>query len=136
MDNRIFNVNGRTDEMLLDTLKLVFRQRQCGRADKEPTCCAWKFDPKYGLIILWSDYGDTTVNRIPDMTATQIFPMVQAWLASDEAIQTIREGWDRDLDHDGCNGPGWRVYCEDWGHVANYSAAICAIKPVWLWYGK
>ena len=62
--------------------------------------------------------------------------MVQAWLASDEAKQTVKEGWDRDLDHDGSNGPGWRVYCEDWGHVATYSAAICAVKPVWLWYGK
>ena len=70
MDNRIFNVNGRTDEMLLNTLKLVFNQRHIGSA--ETTCCAWKFDPKYGLILLWSDYQDKTVNHIPDMTATHI----------------------------------------------------------------
>lgn len=39
-------------------------------------------------------------------------------------------------DHDGDNKHGWRVYCEDWGHVGHEHEAFVAIQPVWAMYGK
>ena len=128
MDNRIFNVNGSGDSMLLKTLQLVFEQ--C-----DSTCKAWTFSKNHGLILLW--YKEQDVNTFPTpLNAEQCLPFVVAWLNDDEAKTVKLTGWDEHADHDGSNGVGWRVYCEDWGHVDNISSAICAIKPVVLWYGK
>lgn len=130
MDNRIFNVNGRGDEMLLDTLKLVFVQK-----GDRTTCKAWITTEEHGLILLW--YKGEGFNSLPSpLNAEQCLPFVSEWLKSEDAKKTKLGQWDEDFKHDGHNGAGWRVYCEDWGYVANHHAAICAIKPVFLWYGK
>jgi hypothetical protein len=127
-DNRQFNVNGREVQDLADALSLVFRQNGIAKAE------AYKVDPKKGLILLWADTEGT---KLPTpMDAAAVLPMVQAWLESDEADTIELDSWDRDADHDGHNGPGWRVYCEKWGHVGDCHYAICAIKKVFLWYGK
>jgi hypothetical protein len=38
--------------------------------------------------------------------------------------------------HDGDNEYGWRVFTDDWGHVAGSNKAIVAIQPAWAMYGK
>lgn len=130
MDNRLFNVNGRGDEMLLATLNLVFAQD-----GSILTCKSWKFTPEHGLILAW--YHDKDFNAFPAaLTAEQCLPFVSAWLKSDDA-KTVKLGeWEGKIDHDGSDDAGWRVYCEDWGYVAGYHQAICAVKPCVLWYGK
>lgn len=50
------------------------------------------------------------------------------WLA------TVERG--PQLDHDGDNEEGWRVYCEAWGHVGSSSYAFVAVQPIWAMYGK
>ena len=40
------------------------------------------------------------------------------------------------LDHDGSDGKGFKVYNEDWGHVAGSHYAFLGVLPVWAWYGK
>jgi hypothetical protein len=128
-DNRIFNVNGRTDEQLLAALKLVFNQSGFD-------CSGWISTPTHGLILLWHA-DDKGANKFPaKVNAEQVLPHVKAWLSSKDAEKVERKDWDAAADHDGSNGPGWRVYCEAWGHVANLHSAICGIKPVTLWYGK
>lgn len=132
MDNRIFNVNGNGEQMLLDTLRLVFAQE-----GQKTTSKAWLSTKQHGLILLWYKSDEKGVSAFPaPLTADQCLPFVLAWLESDEAKSVELSGWDADTDHDGDNGSGWRVYCEDWGQVADIHAAICAIKPVVLWYGK
>lgn len=132
MDNRIFNVNGEGEQMLLDTLKLVFTQE-----GDNTTCKAWKQTDEHGLLLLWWHEDRDKTNPFPaPMTAEQCLPFVTAWLKSDAAKKVKLDGWDASTDHVGSNGAGWRVYCEDWGHVAGRSDAICAIKPVVLWFGK
>ena len=130
MDNRIFNVNGNEDKQLLDTLKLVFTQRGS-------TCKATLFDKEKGLILLWwCETGDKG-NLLPtDLTAEEIFPIVKSWLKSKQASEVECKGWDANSQHDGSNSMGWRIYCEDWGHVGGISYAICAVKPAYMWYGK
>lgn len=127
-DNRIFNVNGRGDEQLLAALNLAFSQE--GSSAK-----AWKSSKRHGLILLWHNGTDGT--PFPSaMTAEECLPFIKAWLKSEDAKGVEMIGWDANADHDGDNGMGWRVYCEDWGHVDNSSSAICAVKPAMLWYGK
>ena len=132
MDNRIFNVNGRLDrggeQLLLKTLELAFEISGHKAA-------AWRVSLDHGLILDWCDNA-TGSNRFPSpVTATQVMPMVASWLHSDEAKQVKCEDWDADADHDGHNGPGWRVYCGDRDHVQGWQA-IVAVKPAFMWYGK
>lgn len=132
MDNRIFNVNGETDEQLLMALKLVFSQ-------SNHKAQGWFYSKKHGLILYWHchDAGDRLVNRFPaPMTAEGIFPFIKEWLVSEHASEVECVGDDANVDHDGHNTKGWRVYCEKWGHVNGCPFAFCAIKPVYCWHGK
>lgn len=132
-DNRLFNVNGCGDEFLAKVLELAFEQE--GRNTK---CSHYAIHPEKGMILLWyNDSSDKTVQRLPcEMTAKGLVPLISQWLKSEEAEKIAMGDWEDDIDHDGSNSKGWRVYCEEWGHVANYRGAICAIKPVYLWHGK
>ena len=130
MDNRVFNVNGEGEVMLTATLKLLFTQCNAEYTKAH----GWAFTPKHGFIVYqYPGVG----NRFPTpLTAEQLAPIVWAWLNGDEAKTVECDGWDADCDHDGDNGPGWRVFCEDWGHVNGDYNAVCAIKPAYMWYGK
>jgi hypothetical protein len=131
MDNRIFNVNGKGSQMLLHTLELVFEQTNL-------KCVGWIFSKTHGLILTWH-LDDKNIIPLPTtkgLTASEVLPVVLSWLESDMAKTIKLEHWDSNYQHDGSNSKGWRVYCEDWGHVADHSCAICAILPVFLWYGK
>lgn len=130
MDNRIFNVNGRGTEMLTDTLKLVFTQW-----GKNSRCVSWRFNKDKGLILKWHAEDGDSILPSP-MTAEECIPMIVSWLNSGVAKNMTYQRWDADEDHDGENCMGWRVYCEDWGHVDDSFYAICAVRPVYLWYGK
>lgn len=132
-DNRVFSVNGKGSTMLLKTLQLAFLQD----GDKT-TAKAWKFSKTHGLILLWNNPENVEgANAFPaGLTAEQCLPFIEAWLDGDEAKSVKLNGWDRAADHDGDNGPGWRVYVEDWGQVDHLFSSICAITPAVLWYGK
>ena len=145
MDNKVFNVNGQGDEMLLATLKLKFMQ-----GGNNTTAKAWTVTKKRGLILFWwfkpgdekevqgnFECEDYVKHPFPaPMTAEQCLPFVKAWLEDPKKEDIELDHWDKNLDHDGSNGPGWRVFSEDWGHVNGCHDAICAIKPVYMWYGK
>ena len=134
MDNRQFNVNGEGKEMLLRVFELACIQE--GHTDQPAKIVAYRVSSTHGMILYWHEGGDRHVLPVP-LTAEQFLPIVWAWLGDPEANRkVVLKDWDRDLDHDGSNGPGWRVYCEDWGHVDGDSDAICAVKPVFLWFGK
>jgi hypothetical protein len=129
MDNRVFNINGEGDEMLKRVIKLAFEQSGFDE------CVAWWESNKYGLVLLWH----TSENSFPmpsPLDAEQSAIMASAWLNGKFARNVELDDWDADMDHDGDNGMGWRVYCEDWGHVGHDSRAIVAIKPAFMWYGK
>lgn len=130
MDNRIFNVNGKGGPMLAEALALAFKQESINTR-----CEAWVFSQKHGLILLW--HAEKGAHPMPaPMLAHECVPFVMSWLKSPQADTVEKTGWDADTQHDGSNSDGWRVYCEDWGHVAENHYAICAVKPVKLWHGK
>ncbi len=144
--NMIFNVNGRGKEKLTATLKLAFSEY-----NKNP-CKAWSFSKQAGLVLSWcyNKNGATGQHPLPvALNAESCVDFVWEWLQSEQAKTVIQTGNDMDADHDGHNELGWRVYLEEWGYVygetsengvkqyapgGNY--AICAIKPVYLWFGK
>lgn len=135
MDNRIFNVNGRGEELLSKTLDLVMSQ-YASSYNKSPIS-AWKHSKQYGLILYWFHNENDESTPLPcDTDAKGILPIVLDYLSSDKAKEVETRGWDSNSDHDGHNKLGWRVYCEDWGKIDHSHYAICAIKPAYMWYGK
>ena len=131
MDNRIFNVNGSGEEMLRATLRLAFMQE-----GSSTRCKGWRLT-KNGLVLTWYVDNDTAPFPVSNgMTADEVLPMVLSWLAGDDAKDVLMEGWDANASHDGENSLGWRVFCEDWGHVGGCTNAICAVKPAFMWHGK
>jgi len=133
-DNKIFNVNGCGQEKLLATLRLVQMDNNNPIYNKFK---AYKISKKHGLILFWYiEKNDTSIPFPTELTAEEVAPIVMKWLNTKEAMETEMSDWDKNIDHDGSNSVGWRVYCEDWGHVDNSNCAVCAIKPVFLWHGK
>jgi hypothetical protein len=130
MDNRLFNVNGRGEEMLKDTLQLAFTQK-----GEHHRCEAFSQTKESGLILLWYKGKGDSDFPVP-MDATQCSSMVMSWLKSEFAETVELSDWCQDIDQDGHNSLGWQVYCEGWGHVGDNRYAICGIKPAYLWYGK
>ncbi len=136
-DNRVFSVNGEGEEMLLAVLKLAFMQEGDNTA-----ATGWKFSKTKGLILYQypQDEEDQKrgINAFPtELDATGVMPMVWQWLQSKQAGNVKLEKWDRDEDHDGSNGPGFRVYCDDWGQIEGEGhEAFLAITPAFMWYGK
>lgn len=139
MDNRIFNVNGREDDDLLEVLKLAFKH---GNWNKERKAKGWRIDKKYGFILFsyipTYTYTGKNINEFPiPLSAEAICPIIKEYLKNKETWENVEfEDWDKDLDHDGSNGKGWRVYCENWGHIDSESSAFIAIKPAYMWFGK
>lgn len=80
------------------------------------------------LILLWSDERDAKELPYP-LDLEESIAFVRGWL-----VHSANYG--REPDHDGSNGRGWRVFTEDWGHVAGYHYAIAGVQPAWAMYGK
>lgn len=130
MDNRVFNVNGSGKQQLLKTLELCFEQEGTNTKAK-----AYKINKKHGMILYWHK-DKNTIGLPAAMTPNALLEMIWEWLKSEEADTIELPDWDEDLDHDGHNRKGWRVYCEGWGYVDDSSYAICAVKPAYMWIGK
>jgi hypothetical protein len=133
MDNRLLNINGETQEQLALALQIAFTQTSSKWMAMSSTVTQ-----EYGLILSWW-YDKSKTDMIPfisPLTFELATPIVWAWLQSVKTEDFKLGAWEEDIDQDGFNGPGWRVYVGEWGHVGNVTSAICAIKPVFLWYGK
>lgn len=145
MDNRQFNINGRTKKQLNLALKcLLFNEY-----DEEKTVSGWYFNPNKGFVLTWwvgENYIATPftdrMGKPKPVNVEDLTEILWEWLTTDEAKTVEMSGWDEDADHDGSNELGWRLYMEDWGHVnmgGSHSLdhySIAAFKPAYLWYGK
>lgn len=87
------------------------------------------------LVLFWTD--DESFKPKPsafpcDMKGAALFEFVWHWL--EDCWEKRAHG--QEPDHDGDNGNGWRIFNEDWGHVAESHYAFVGIQPVWAMYGK
>lgn len=132
MDNRLLNINGSGQPLLVLALNLALQQSGYANSGFR----SFKYEPEFGLVL---DCTQTEIGFTPFLSAldaASVAPMVMDWLKSDQALTTPHGAWEGDLDHDGDNSLGWRVYVEDWGRVGPHYHPICAVKPVYLWHGK
>lgn len=132
MDNRIFSIQNEGREAFDLAMKIAFTSAPGNKATHF-------FDhPTHGFLLLWNDDSfyinnkKVKANKLPyafDCKAAA--DLVWGWLQSksDEDYKDF-------LDHDGSNGKGYKVYSEDWGHVAGSHYAFVGIIPIWAWYGK
>jgi len=128
MDNRLFYVNGRTNEQLLKALELAFLQ-----ADSSVT--GWAETKQDGFVLLCGI--DHEHNNLPrGLNASGCLPIIITWLKSDFAKTVEYSNWCDRVDHDGDDLEGWQVYVNDWGKVGEFGRVVCAVKPAFLWMGK
>lgn len=144
MDNRIFNVNGRTIEQLELAIKLLLLNEY----GEQTSVQGWYFKPEKGIVLTWYCEPDFPArpftNNMGQPQAIEPGDLVETlwnWLFSAQAKTVVLKNWDRDLD-DTDTQPGWRLYTEDWGHVKKDnghtidSYSIAAFTPAFMWYGK
>jgi hypothetical protein len=124
MDNRIISVQSEGRKAFDLAFQLLF--------DNAPgdTVTHYIDHPKAGLILLWSSESNAIKLPVP-LKWKEAADLAWAWLGS----KTDKE-YTEYCDHDGSNGHGFRVYCEDWGHVGGYHYGVLGVVPVWAWYGK
>ncbi len=137
MDNRIFNVNGRSKEQLKLAIDLLLLDEYNGFQKVK----GWYYDVNKSFVLTWHVHNKSTaftdrLGKPSEIKSNELTEILWDWLDSDEAKDVIHTSWDCDVDHDGDNDLGWRLYTEDWGKVNNDSYSIAAFKPAWLWYGK
>jgi hypothetical protein len=94
---------------------------------------SYVLDPTAGLILRSGGSGGTA---IPDFL--KISDLVWSWLQKAQKDETLyaNEPYDFVDRGDTINEPGWLIYVEFWGFVADDRDAICGIKPYWCWIGK
>jgi hypothetical protein len=79
------------------------------------------------LVLLWcEEHHETPLPFFLDLEGSIQF--VKKWL---EVVD-----YGKQPDHDGDNKRGWRLFTEEWGHVAKHHGAIVAVQPAWAMYGK
>ncbi len=132
MDNREFNVAGRTKEQLRKTLKCLLLDEY----SEFQKVKSWGFDKEKGLVLYWSENINNSFKMMGDLSPEQLTETVWQWLQTDEAKTTTLSGSDINYDHDGHNEIGFRVYKDGWSEVEGHHYSICAITPRYCWYGK
>lgn len=143
MDNRIFNVNGRTKEQLEIAVKL-FLLDEYGHSRK---VVGWYYEETKGLVLTWfvgDKYKATPftdrMGAPTNIEEKELVDLLWNWLNSEEAKKVKCEEMDADEDTDGTNKRGWRLYVDEYGHINNGGSldnySIGAFKPVFCWYGK
>lgn len=134
MDNFHFDITARpahklrADDDTPDTLDLAMRIAFLHHRTATHYC----IHPEKGLVFFWAESTRSSIwKSIP-------LPFELDYLgAADWARRWLREqDYGPEPDHDGSNVRGWRVYNEDWGHVADDWAAFVAIHPEWAMLGK
>lgn len=87
------------------------------------------------FILFWTkpeDWKFDEIRALPyTMKRDRIGDIVWDWL---QAVPQKQYG--EFIEHDGSMGKGFRMWNENWGHVGGSWAGICAIRPIFAWYGK
>lgn len=149
MDNRVIDVVSEGEEGIKMAMRLIWpsalggeathyilgrfsaRTRYYGEKGGNPihhvTSLEKSEKGSHTLILLWHEERESIQLPFPlDLDGATQF--VSQWLKSAD--------YGREPDHDGDNGKGWRIFTEDWGHVAGHHYAIVGVQPAWAMYGK
>lgn len=151
MDNEFFDVRSQGEHKLAALFDILFgpNRKVVGYAIREKApgkrwdakeylknpqfanLMKWREKPKdLRIVLFWTDRKneDGFVPFPFKMDAKGAAEFVSRWLAEAD--------YGTPPSHDGSNEKGWRVYCEDWGHVDGDWSAFLAVSPYWALYGK
>lgn len=133
MDNKLLSINGKGRELLQKALEVAMFQEW----DKYSPVTGWAVDPEYGMI-LYSYSNSDKIIKLPFECETpdELTTMVWGWLKQQDVSEYKHGDWEEYCDMDGSISEGWHVYVNDWGRVGDDYGVLCAVKPVYLWYGK
>lgn len=108
--------------------------------------------PKIGMVIFWTKPEEDTVLVFTHegeeikyrLNKVETFPndwevVVTRWLKSCNPNDFVLDGMENSPESflsDVTLKPGFRMRCENWGHVGKSSYGLALITPVWSWYGK
>ncbi len=138
MNNPTFNVNGKIGDRKTLLQLLEIRCRQDGYGDYSKAIVGYSISKKYGIVLYWAKPSSGVDGFVPfpsKMSAESVMPIINSFL-DDKDITNDTDGCDERYDDgDVSNSRGWRIYCNEWGHVGCWEAFV-AIKKVWLWSGK
>lgn len=125
MDNRVISIRSEGREAFDMAVRLLFDNAPSGKAS------SFYKNKEKGLVIRWGTVQPDATALVCSMGWKEVADMAWTWMLSvpDE------ERGDR-CDHDGSDGKGFHVYCEDWGHVGGDHFAFMAVRPIWAWCGK
>ncbi len=138
MDNKIFDVNGRSKNQLIETLKLLLLDEY----EKYRKVDGWSFSKEKGFILYWHCKEGGKANKFPvPLSPEALGEIIWEWLQTPEARSVELGDWEGDIDTDGSTERGFRVYTESWGHIKESEHTIDhytlgAVKSVYCWYGK
>lgn len=90
----------------------------------------WGVPPKSErLVFFWTKREVSDFVGLPfQLDAKGIADFSMRWLKETD--------YGEEPDTDGHNQPGWRAYCESFGHVDSDWGAFLAVSPKWITYGK
>lgn len=139
MDNRTIDVTSEGEEGIQHALAIIWSNAIGGKAthyiierySKKALYSTVRFEPDPKgidtLILLHgAEHNSKTLPFPLDMEQSAKF--ISDWLKTLD--------YRDEPDHDGSNGPGWRLFTEAWGHVFCMHRAIIAAQPAWAMYGK
>ena len=118
MDNRKIDLHleGKEDFELAMKLAMDVTMTEGYRIDK-------------GMLILYKADSDRAIKLPYKMGVHETINFVWGWLQQNPPQE-------KEPDHDGHNGRGFRIFNESWGQVGGEWQAFIAIKPIWAMYGK
>lgn len=141
MDNRLFNVNGVNESHLELALQTLTYNEHGGNTeikyyyyhpDHGIVLCIYECDDdKYKSKPFTDGFGNPIIPTIPELAS-----ILMKWLETEQSDEVPLGGWEGDIDHDGSNVVGWRLYTGEWGRIGNEWGSIAAFKKVYIWYGK
>ena len=121
MDNKVFRVNGDSLRELTKAMQLL--------GDDYTKAIGYLDDKDNGLVFFRYD-SDLMVPFPSEQSMEDCAIIANNWLDK-KAV------YPPEPNHDGDNEKGWLLYCDDWGHIADYGYhAFMAVKPIWCMYGK
>lgn len=153
MDNREFNIKGKTKKQLALALNCLLATEY----DDSETVVAWYINQKKGFVLCSykKEYSTAFTNRLGQnhpITEAELVDVLWDWLnglKKEEIMGFTNPNGEEDEesgDHYFTNSDvsmdlGWRLYNEAWGHIKNGEhtidhSTIAAFKPSWCWYGK
>jgi hypothetical protein len=117
-----FHIDITHDGDIADAMRIAFAGAPGGKAE------AYIVDDNKGLVFFWSKDENKSINLPFKLDASGAADFAKRWLAEQD--------YGPQLDHDGDNCKGWRLYNESWGRVEGYTYGFVAVQPAWAMYGK